>query len=106
MKLRHVVLFGFRPAQSPAEVAEVVRRFVELRALVPGIEDFEWGENSSPEGLDRGHSHVFLLTFANARARDAYLVHPEHAAFANWVQPFVSSVTVLDYLVESEISSV
>jgi len=97
MKLRHVVLFGFGKAHSSAAIAEVIRRFAELKALVPGIDDFEWGENSSPEGLDHGHSHVFLLTFADARARDAYLVHPDHAAFANWVQPFVSAVTVLDY---------
>ena len=100
MKLRHVVLFGFGKAQSPAATAEVIRRFAELKALVPDIDDFEWGENSSPEGLDRGHSHAFLLTFASARARDAYLVHPDHIAFSNWVQPFVSSVTVLDYWVE------
>jgi hypothetical protein len=100
MKLRHVVLFGFGKAHSSAAIAEVIRRFAELKALVPGIDDFEWGENSSPEGLDHGHSHVFLLTFASARARDAYLVHPDHAAFANWVQPFVSAVTVLDYWVE------
>ena len=99
MKLRHVVLFGFGKAQSPAAIAEVIRRFAELKALVPGIDDFEWGENSSPEGLDHGHSHVFLLTFVNARA---YLVHPDHAAFSNWVQPFVSAVTVLDYWVESK----
>ena len=101
MTLRHVVLFGFGKDQSPAAVAEVVRRFAELKELVPGIDDFEWGENSSPEGLDRGHSHAFLLTFANARARDAYLVHSDHAAFSNWVQPFVSAVTVLDYWVKS-----
>jgi hypothetical protein len=101
MTLRHVVFFGFGKAQSPAAIVEVIRRFSELKELVPGIEDFEWGENSSPEGLDNGHSHAFLLTFANAQARDAYLVHPDHAAFANWVQPFVSSVTVLDYLVQN-----
>jgi hypothetical protein len=105
-KLRHVVLFGFGKAQSSAAIAEVIRRFAELEALVPGIDDFEWGENSSPEGLDHGHSHVFLLTFANARARDAYLVHPDHAAFANWAQPFVSAVTVLDYWVESKAPAV
>ena len=101
MTLRHVVLFGFEKAQSRAAIAEVVRRFAELKELVPGIDDFEWGENSSPEGLDHGHSHAFLPTFANPQARDAYLVHRDHAAFANWVQPFVSSVTVLDYWVKS-----
>ena len=106
MKLRHLVLFGFEKAHSSAAIAEVIRRFAELKALVPGIDDFEWGENSSAEGLDHGHSHIFLLTFASARARDAYLVHPDHIAFSKWVQPFVSSVTVLDYWVESKIPGV
>jgi Stress responsive A/B Barrel Domain len=101
MTLRHVVLFGFGKDQSPAAVAEVVRRFAELKELVPSIDGFEWGENSSLEGLNQGHSHAFLLTFANSEARDAYLVHPDHAAFGTWVQPFVSKVTVLDYQVES-----
>src|ERR1700749_1519199 len=106
MKLRHVVLFGFGKAQSPGAIAEVIRRFAELKALVPDIDDFEWGENSSPEGLDRGHSHAFLLTFADAEARDAYLVHPNHAEFGTWVRPFVSSVTVLDYWVKSATAAV
>ena len=69
MTLRHVVLFGFGKDQSPAAIAEVVRRFAELKELVPGIDDFEWGENSSPEGLDRGHSHAFCsLSPMRARA--------------------------------------
>ena len=102
MKLRHVVLFGFGKAQSPAAIAEVIRRFADLKALVPDIDDFEWGENASPEELDHGHSHVFLLTFASGRARDAYLEHPHHTAFSHWVEPFVSSVTVLDYWVQTE----
>lgn len=106
MKLRHVVLFGFGEAQSRAAITEVIRRFAELKEFVPGIEDFEWGENSSPEGLDKGHSHAFLLTFASAQARDAYLVHPDHAAFATWVRPFVSAVTVIDYWVQGKAPSI
>jgi Stress responsive A/B Barrel Domain len=47
MKLRHVVFFGFGKTQSPAGIAEVIRRFAELKALGPGVDDFEWGENSS-----------------------------------------------------------
>ena len=42
MKLRHPVLFGFGKAHSSAAIAEVIRRFAELKALVPGIDDFEW----------------------------------------------------------------
>ena len=76
MTLRHVVLFGFGKAQGPAAVAEIIRRFAELKELVPGVEDFEWGENSSPEGLDHGHSHAFLLTFANLRRGTPILCIP------------------------------
>lgn len=97
MTLRHVVLFAFNEAASPTEIGEVVRRFAELTTLVPGIDSFEWGENCSPEGLARGHSHAFLLSFGSAEARDAYLAHPDHVAFASWVQQFVASATVLDY---------
>jgi hypothetical protein len=99
MKLRHVVLFGFADAVGAATIAEVVRRFDELKTLVPGVDAFEWGENASPERLDRGHSHAFLLTFGSANARDAYLTHPDHVAFAGWVGPFISTVTVVDYWV-------
>jgi Stress responsive A/B Barrel Domain len=99
MKLRHVVLFGFVSDASEAAIAEVVRRFAELKTLVPGMDAFEWGKNCSPEGVDRGHSHAFLLTFNSSEARDAYLVHPNHVAFSEWVRSLVSTVTVVDYWV-------
>jgi len=96
-KLRHVVMFGFRQGTTAEETAEIVGRFVGLKDLVPGIEDLEWGTNNSPEGLNQGLSHCFLLTFATEAARDAYLPHPDHAAFADWVGQWVEHVTVLDY---------
>jgi len=101
MILRHVVLFGFKAAVSEGEIGEVVQRFLALRTEVPGIEAFEWGLNNSPEGLHRGLTHAFTLTFASVAARDAYLVHPDHAAFAQWVGPFIEAVTVIDYEAEA-----
>ena len=102
MKLRHVVLFGFASAASDATIAEVVRRFAELKTLVPKVDAFEWGKNCSPEGIDRGHSHAFLLTFGSSEARDAYLIHPNHVAFSDWVRSLVSNVTVVDYWVSDK----
>jgi hypothetical protein len=102
VKLRHVVLFGFTDTASDATIAEVVRRFAELKTLVPRVDAFEWGKNCSPEGIDRGHSHAFLLTFGSSEARDAYLIHPNHVAFSDWVRSLVSTVTVVDYWVSGE----
>jgi len=64
MKLRHVVLFGFEKAQSPAAIAEVVRRFAELKALVPGIDDFEWARTQVQRVLitDTATSFCSLLS--------------------------------------------
>lgn len=97
MALRHVVLFGFADTVGAQTTDEVVRRFSALQHSVPGIEAFEWGLNVSPEGLARGHSHAFVLTFASDAGRDAYLIYPQHVAFATWVTALVATVTVVDY---------
>ena len=102
MALRHVVLFGFAEKIGPDAQAEVGRRFAALAQSVPGVEAFERGENSSPEGLNKGLTHAFLLTFSSDAARDAYLIHPEHQAFAQWVTSLVASVTVVDYWAKDE----
>lgn len=96
-KLRHVVMFGFKDRTTDADIAEIVRRFAALRDVVPGIDDFEWGVNNSPEGKNQGRTHCFTLTFGSTEARDAYLPHPEHAAFASWARTWIECVTVLDY---------
>lgn len=95
--LRHVVMMRFKEDTTPAEIDEIVTRFAALKNQVPGIEAFECGENNSPEGKNDGLSHCFLLTFATAEARDAYLPHADHAAFAGWVRRWVEKVVVVDY---------
>ena len=96
-QLRHVVLFGFRPKTTDAEITEIARRFAGLRELVPGISGFEWGVNNSPEGKSQGLTHCFTLTFGSDDARDAYLPHPAHVAFADWARQWIERVTVVDY---------
>jgi hypothetical protein len=103
MQLRHIVLFGFVDGTTPEAISEVVRRFAALKEAVPDLESFEWGANCSPEGKDKGHSHAFVLTFRSAKARDAYLPHPAHAAFVQWVRPLLSSSTVIDYWVDGKV---
>ena len=95
--LRHVVLFGFKEGTTEADIQEIARRFAELRDLIPGISDFEWGENNSPEGKNQGRSHGFTLTFDSEEARDAYLPHPDHVAFASFARQWIERVTVIDY---------
>ena len=95
--LRHVVLLGFKEGTSQQKLDEIARRFAALREDIPGISDFEWGTNNSPEGLNDGLSHCFVLSFSSTEARDNYLPHSNHTAFADWAGEWVEKVVVVDY---------
>ena len=97
MRLRHVVLFGFADSTDQLAIADVVRGFAAFQTSIAGIDALESGQNCSPEGLHRQHTHAFVLTFSNEEARDAYLTHPQHVAFADGVKPLLTSATVVDY---------
>ncbi len=95
--LRHVVLFKFKDSSSQADVAKVEKAFADLPSKIEEIKGYEWGTNNSPEGLNQGLTHCFLLTFESEEDRDAYLIHPDHKAFGSVLGPHLDKVTVLDY---------
>ncbi len=97
--VRHVVLFGFKKEATPEQIAKVIAGFAGLKNDIPEILDFEWGTDISPEGLQQGLTHCFFLTFAGAKERDAYLVHPKHQEFGGSVGALVDKITVVDYQV-------
>ena len=99
-KLRHVVLFSFTDETSASEIKSIEKAFAELPSKIDLITDFEWGTNNSPEGLDKGFTHCFLLTFDSEADRDAYLPHPAHQSFVSMLDGHVKDVTVVDYWVE------
>ncbi|MEL6895463.1 MAG: Dabb family protein, partial [Planctomycetota bacterium] len=58
--LRHVVMFQFKSTSSAADIQKVVDAFRALPTQIPQIAAFEYGENNSPEKLNKGLSHCFL----------------------------------------------
>ncbi len=98
--LRHVVLFKFKEGTSIENIKKVEEVFSELPSKIPQIASYEWGLNNSPEGLEKGFTHCFLLTFKSEKDRAAYLPHPDHKAFGNVLKPHLDDVLVLDYWVK------
>ena len=96
-QLRHVVLFKFKEASTPADVARIEAGFRGLPAKIKEIAGFEWGTDVSPEGKAQGFTHCFLVTFATAADRDAYLPHPAHKEFVALIGPHLDKVCVVDY---------
>ena len=95
--LRHVVLFGWKAGADSAAINKVVAGFKELPQQIRLIKQFEWGTNNSPENLNEGLTHCFLLSFNSEKDRDAYLPHPAHKAFGAILKPYLDKVVVVDY---------
>ena len=95
--LRHVVLFKFKDGATKEKIMEIEEAFKALPSKIPQIVSLEWGLNNSPEGLNKGFTHCFFLTFKSEADRAIYLPHPDHKAFGNLLGPVLDDVLVVDY---------
>jgi hypothetical protein len=96
-RLRHVVLFKFKPEVTGAQVQEVVQAFAKLPQRIEVIVGFEHGIDVSVENKQKGFTHGFVVTFRDKAGRDSYLPHPAHQEFVKLVGPRVADVLVFDY---------
>jgi hypothetical protein len=101
-QVRHVVVFKYKPEATEAQIQKITNAFRDLQNKIPGIVAFETGVNNSPENLNQGFTHVYMLTFKDAAARDAYLPHPEHKEFGNILRSsgIFDGAFVVDYVPE------
>ncbi|MEQ1860956.1 MAG: Dabb family protein [Chthoniobacteraceae bacterium] len=96
--VRHIVHFKFRADATQEQVQRVISEFEGLQKKIKVIDGFEWGTNVSPEGLDKGFRHCWILTFRSEADRDTYLHHADHVAFAALVKPLLADVHVVDFI--------
>ncbi|HCP12729.1 MAG TPA: stress responsive protein [Planctomycetaceae bacterium] len=95
--LRHVVLFRYKPEVTAAQLDEINRAFQDLKRQIPEVRDFERGINNSPEGLAKGFTHGYLITFESEADREAYLPHPAHKKFVEMLGGKLEEPFVFDY---------
>jgi hypothetical protein len=100
--VRHVVHFKFKKEATPEQIENLCKEFATLPSKIQEIESFEWGTNSSPEGLDKGFKHCWVIGFKSAKDRDVYLKHPAHLAFVGIAKPILDDVLVVDFTPEKK----
>ena len=96
--LYHVVCLKFKEGTTPDQIKQVEEAFRELKTKIPTVLTLHWGTNVSPEKRNKGFTHCFVLTFANKKDRDGYLVDPAHKAFGKLAGPFFDDVFVVDFI--------
>jgi hypothetical protein len=96
-KVHHIVLLKFKAAASASVVANLFAALGQLRATIPGITHYCWGPYASPEGMNQGFTHAFIMTFDGSAARDVYLTHPDHEKVKADFLPSVENVVAFDF---------
>ena len=96
--IRHVVHFKFKKDAPADQVKKITEEFAALKGKIEAVEKIEWGTNVSPEGLDKGYTHCWIVSFKTPADRDAYLVHPAHKAFVGLLKPVLDEALVVDFV--------
>jgi hypothetical protein len=96
-KVKHIVLVKFKDGTSEEQITQLFDELLDSTEVIPGIEDYVSGAHSSPENLNHGYTHGFIMTFADASARDSFLPHPENERVKALMTPHVDSMIVVDF---------
>ena len=80
MMIRHIVLIRFRDEVSEAQIAAMFAELEEIRSKISGVLAITFGRSESPEKIERGYMHGFVVDFDGWAALEAYQTHPDHKA--------------------------
>lgn len=100
--VKHIVLFQFKSGITQEEINRVFYELGQLKSWIPAMKNYSYGANCSPEQLNKGFTHGFVMDFNDVKGRNDYVNHPEHNRVAlEIILPVLEhgfdSVVVLDY---------
>ena len=95
--LRHIVNLRYKEEATDEQIDEAVKAFENLKNEIPEIISLEGGVNDSKEGMSKGLTHTFTLTFNDDHGREIYLFDEAHIALVNKIGPIIGDVLVMDY---------
>lgn len=78
--IRHIVLTKFKPETTQEKIAEIYAGLSGLAEKLPGAQDFTGGRSESPEQIERGYMHGFVIDFESWEALQNYADNEEHQA--------------------------
>ncbi|KAK3987518.1 dabb-domain-containing protein [Cladorrhinum sp. PSN332] len=105
MTVVHTVLFQFTPDATSEEAKAACDRFLALKETCvhptsnsPYIKSLKGGKDNSPEGLQNGITHGFVVEFESVEDRDYYVAtDPVHQAFVKSIGDVVTKAIVVDF---------
>jgi hypothetical protein len=93
--LTHIVVWKYGSDVTPTQREEHVAMLRRLPTLIPGIASFAVGGDVL--GLPRSYDTGLVAVFDDRAGLDAYTVHPEHVAVADFGKRVSEHVASVDF---------
>ncbi|HEX8351934.1 MAG TPA: Dabb family protein [Pyrinomonadaceae bacterium] len=93
--LTHIVVWKYKPEVGEAERREHVELLRRLPGVIPEIQSFAVGADVL--GLPRSYHTGLVAVFRDRAGLDAYTVHPDHIAVADFGRIISEHVASVDF---------
>ena len=98
--IRHIVLTKFKPDTGEDVIREIYAGLSALSVELPGAHYFTGGRSESPEQIERGYMHGFVIDFDSWGALKNYANNPAHQALGGQLVAYaiggIDGILVLD----------
>jgi len=81
--IRHIVLVRFMQDVTEAQIATLFQDLSTLTDSLAGARNFTGGRSESPEQLEHGYRHGFVIDFDTWADLQAYAIHSTHQALGS-----------------------
>lgn len=78
--IRHIVLTKFKLETPEDKIAQIYGGLSAVAEKLPGAHGFTGGRSESPEQIERGYMHGFVIDFDDWAALQAYADNEDHKA--------------------------
>ena len=78
--IRHIVLTKFKPDVSEETIRGIYDGLAAVTEALDGAANFTGGRSRSPEQIERGYMHGFVIDFDSWDALQTYTDNEEHKA--------------------------
>ena len=78
--IQHIVLIKFQTSLGEENISRLWEELHAIKDEIPGILSINSGKSESPEKIERGYLHGFVVAFRDWDALDRYQNHPLHKA--------------------------
>ncbi len=98
---RHVVMMRFTPESTPAQLAAMQARLLQLPQQIPEIRDYVIGDDARIN--DGNFDFVIVADFDNVDDYLVYRDHPDHqAAIAESIRPLLAERVAVQHEIAGE----